>query len=389
MKFLITYQKNNILHKKTVDNLLELPDNVIEIKQLSKIKLKSFSVNYSKNLYNFFYELNTILQANLTLIDAILILEKNNYDKRIEEIIKVFHYSLKNGQYIHKNLKDIKPSIDKIIIEFIKVGELNGNIKESINSISNILEQTTKNKNKIIKSFSYPIVITISLFISTFAIFKFIIPKFQSIYQRYEDSLPMSTQYLLNLKSFLDNYFILLLTFIVLTIYISKILYKKSSIFKGKLDKFLVTKIPLLSHMLLVSNSSNFFFCLSTLLKDKHQFYESLKNSKTLISNHYLQKKISEIESDIKEGMGISKAFEKSKLFDDLTIRLINTGEKSNNLPLTISKIDTIYKEKLDKTLQGFITVFEPTIIAIMATLILWLVLAIFTPIWDMGTILK
>lgn len=141
--------------------------------------------------------------------------------------------------------------------------------------------------------------------------------------------------------------------------------------------------------MFLISNSSNFFFSLSTLLEDKHQFFDSLNNSKSLISNRYLYYKISKIEDDIKTGKSISKAFEDSELFDDLTIRLISTGEKSNNLTLTLSKIDTIYKEKLNSSLQNFITVFEPTIIAIIAGFILWLVIAIFTPIWDMSTIIK
>ncbi len=392
-KYKIIYQKNKQLDSIILDDIQDsskLPDNIIQIKKLQrdKIELKNIFVR-SKELYSLFYELNTMLQANLTLMEAITILKKNKYDHKTSMIIDTFYTSLLNGQYIHKNLQKHEEILGKLTIEFIKIGELNGNIKQAINSITKIMEQTSKNKKRIMKSFSYPIILCLSLFLSIFSIFTFVIPKFESLYSQFDSKLPLSTYYLLQFKSLFDTYFIPFILLIISLSFIFNFYYKKSITFKEKLDRFLLTKVPLISKMFLISNSSNFFFSLSTLLEDKHQFFDSLSNSKTLISNRYLYLKISQIEEDIKNGKNISKAFEDSKLFDDLTIRLINTGEKSNNLTLTLSKIDTIYKEKLNNSLQNFITVFEPTIIAIIASFILWLTIAIFTPIWDMSTIIK
>lgn len=387
----ITYQKSGELQKIITDDLSKLPENIISIKQLNKNKKRSLLFNYnsSKNIYNFFYELNIILNSNLTILDAISILRKNRYDKSVTEIIESFYKSLVNGKYIYKDLQRFEKVLGKLTIEFIKIGELNGNLKQSINSITALLEQKQKGKKKLIASFTYPLILSISLFISLIAIFNFIVPKFESIYVQYKGDLPLSTQYLLYMKVFFDSYLIITIIVSLIAIFLFALLYAKSTSFKEKLDRFLITKIPLVSNMFLVINSSNFFFSLSTLLKDDHQFFDSLNNSKSLISNSYLLNRISKVEQDIKDGKDISKAFEDSELFDDLTIRLIHTGEKSNNLVSTLSKIDTIYKERLNNTLQNFITIFEPALIASAALFILWLVLAIFTPIWDIGTILK
>ena len=387
------YQKEKKLEKILLEDINDeklLPKNIISIKELKKkrIQIKN-RFRSSKDLYNFFFELNTMLQANLTIMDSLSILKKNTYDHKTSLIIDTFYTSLLNGQYIYKNLYKYKSFLGTLCIEFIKIGELNGNIKQAINSITKIMEQTSNNKKRIVKSFTYPSILLISLFLSISSIFTFVIPKFESLYSQFKGNLPLSTQYLLALKNFFDLYFIPFVLFIILLFLFFNFSYKKSTTFKEKLDRFLVTKVPLVSRMFLISNSSNFFFSLSTLLEDKHQFFDSLNNSKSLISNRYLYYKISKIEDDIKTGKSISKAFEDSELFDDLTIRLISTGEKSNNLTLTLSKIDTIYKEKLNSSLQNFITVFEPTIIAIIAGFILWLVIAIFTPIWDMSTIIK
>ncbi len=388
---MIIYQQNGELKKIITDNINNVPANIISIKQLniSKQKVSFFKYSSSKNIYNFFYELNIILNSNLTILDAISILKKNRYDKSVTQIIESFHTSLINGKYIYKDLKRFEKVLGKLTIEFIKIGELNGNLKQSINSITALLEQKQNSKKKLIASFSYPLILSISLFISLIAIFNFIVPKFETIYLQYKGDLPLSTQYLLYMKDFFDSYLIITIIVSLIAIFLFALLYAKSTSFKEKLDRFLITKIPLVSNMFLVINSSNFFFSLSTLLKDDHQFFDSLNNSKSLISNSYLLNRISKVEQDIKDGKNISKAFEDSELFDDLTIRLIHTGEKSNNLVATLSKIDTIYKERLNNTLQNFITIFEPALIASAALFILWLVLAIFTPIWDIGTILK
>ena len=99
--------------------------------------------------------------------------------------------------------------------------------------------------------------------------------------------------------------------------------------------------------------------------------------------------KIEIIDSLSGNGKSIKISFCESKMFDDIVLNLINTGEVSNSLPLVISEIKMIYKNRFDEKISFLISLIQPVFLIFIMILILWIVIAIFVPIWDMGNIIK
>jgi len=99
--------------------------------------------------------------------------------------------------------------------------------------------------------------------------------------------------------------------------------------------------------------------------------------------------KISIIDGLLENGKSIKISFCESKIFDDIVLNLINTGEVSNSLPLVISEIKMIYKNRFDEKISFLISLIQPVFLIFIMILILWIVIAIFVPIWDMGNIIK
>jgi general secretion pathway protein F len=99
--------------------------------------------------------------------------------------------------------------------------------------------------------------------------------------------------------------------------------------------------------------------------------------------------KISIIDGLLENGKSIKISFCESKMFDDIVLNLINTGEVSNSLPLVISEIKMIYKNRFDEKISFLISLIQPVFLIFIMILILWIVITIFVPIWDMGNIIK
>ena len=99
--------------------------------------------------------------------------------------------------------------------------------------------------------------------------------------------------------------------------------------------------------------------------------------------------KINVIDGLLENGKSIKISFCESKIFDDIVLNLINTGEVSNSLPLVISEIKMIYKNRFDEKISFLISLIQPVFLIFIMILILWIVIAIFVPIWDMGNIIK
>jgi general secretion pathway protein F len=99
--------------------------------------------------------------------------------------------------------------------------------------------------------------------------------------------------------------------------------------------------------------------------------------------------KISIIDISLQNGKSINESFFRTKIFDDIVLNLINTGEVTNSLDVTIYEIKEIYKNRFYEKTNLLISFIQPIFLLIIMGLILWIVLGIFLPIWDMGNIIN
>jgi general secretion pathway protein F len=165
--------------------------------------------------------------------------------------------------------------------------------------------------------------------------------------------------------------------------------YKKSVKFKYNIDKILLLKIPYISKLLMTQQMYIFFLVLKVLIKSGYKLQEALISSKTIIINCFFVSKIENINNYLKQGKDISGSFNNINIFDTLTIRLLLAGEKTNNMNSIMEKLEIIYEQRLQNSIKKISSYLEPILVAIIGFVILFIMLAIFLPIWQMGTVLK
>ncbi|MGE0052314.1 MAG: type II secretion system F family protein [Arcobacter sp.] len=393
-KYKIKYQSEEKIEKiilETSDLSKEkLPKNIIEIKEYKnylKIDFRRKKRINEKKLNLLFYELSLMLQSNINISDALDILIKNKKDKQIVEFLNTIKYSLSNGKAIDKNLENFK--INQIILSFLKISQDTGNIALNIKALSKLLIENQEIKKSFYKAIFYPIILVISFFLSLFAIFSFVIPKFKIIFSQTQNELPLATKILLQTEYFFENYFLYLFVVFLLFLLLISFFYKKNSNFEYKIDKFFVEKIILIKDIYLYMQLYKLFLVIDIMLKSNYEFHKAFISSKILLKNKYLLDKIYIIDNLLQNGESINDSFLRTQIFDDIVLNLINTGEVSNSLSITIDEIKKIYKNRFDDKMNLLISLIQPIFLIIIMGLILWIVLAIFMPIWDMGNMIN
>ena len=393
-KYKIKYQdkseiKGLILETKNLSNET-LPSNIIEIKEFKKhFNFEFFRKKRldDKKLNLLFYELNIMLQANINISDALDILIKNKKDKNILGFLEVVKYSFSTGKEIDENLNDFK--INYLIPAFLKISQDRGNIALNIKALSSLLSENYEIKKTFIKAMSYPIVLIISFVFSLISIFTFVIPKFQMIFSQTTQELPFATKLLLKTQYIFENYSLFIL-FIFLGFYIFfSYLYMKNSHFKYFLDRLFISKIFLIKDIYLNMQLYKLFLVIDIMLKSNYEFHKAFISSKILLKNKYLLDKISIIDNLLQNGKSINDSFLEIQIFDDIVLNLINTGEVSNSLGITIDEIKKIYKNRFNDKMNLLTSLIQPIFLIVIMGLILWIVLGIFIPIWDMGNMIK
>ncbi len=389
MKLKIFYQDNNNIKSIVLKeyNLNKFPHNIIKIEKVKYLKdYFNISFNSYNDVINIFKELNMILQNDISLDEAIDILLNGNHIDKINEILYTIRNALKNAQPINESLEKYKNYIGSLPILFFKIGIQNGNIKESIDALCIILEKNTRIKKQFFNAINYPIILLIALSISIGLIFSFVLPRFEHIFIQFGSNLPVTTKSLLYMKYFFTNHFIFIISSFALIVFATKYSYHK---YKISFEKFIINNIPIIGKLYREFILYKFFLVLSMLVKSNSQFQISLENSKIILDNRYILSKINQIIIDIQNGHTVSNAFFNTKLFDDTAIHLLNISQKTNTLSAVINNIVIIYQENLNDKIKKISNAVGPIFILVISVFMLWIILAIMQPIWEIGTVLK
>ena len=328
-----------------------------------------------------------MLSSNINISDAIDILIKNKKDKNILKFLQTLKkiFIEQNNSKINFDNFNINP----LFKQFSKILFQGGDIALNIEAISKFLKEMLEIKKRFYKAISYPIFLMFSFFISLFSIFLFVVPNFKSIFLQSQIELPFATKLLLKVEYFFTNYYLIYILFIFSLPIISYIFNRKNLRFHYFIDKIFVNNIFLIKDINLSLQLYKLFLIIEVMQKSNFEFHKCFKSSKLLLENKYLLDKISIIDGLLENGKSIKISFCESKMFDDIVLNLINTGEVSNSLPLVISEIKMIYKNRFDEKISFLISLIQPVFLIFIMILILWIVITIFVPIWDMGNIIK
>jgi len=390
MKYKITFQEDGKIKSKTIQTLSDNDTKNLNIIAIEQIQTKRFALTKNKQnddeIVLLFYEMSMMLSSLLPIKDIIEILLKS-HPKGIENtIITTINKTLQDGQPIYQALQIYEKEIGYLPILFFKLGEQNSNLSTAITSLYEVLSENQKLKKKIKHALHYPLILLTSFFISLAVIFIFVVPKFEYLFLEFGEHLPLSTTLLLFIKELLYQHYLLigtLLGFVILFFYFLFIRYKYF------FYKIAFSSIPYLSKMYRYLIFYKFFLSISLIVKSKHKFQDALIYAKDTTTNTFVQEEMEFLIQDINDGIAISEAFRKRGFFDEIALRMLTIGENTNNLELILEDLKNINKKQLDLTLDDLTAFITPFFIFLISLIVLWLVLAIMTPVWEMGNIIK
>jgi general secretion pathway protein F len=390
MKYKITYIKDGKIKSDTIKasskENIDFSYEILSIKEISDFSLPSIGKN---NCDSLFKELSIIVSSSLTLAQTIHLLLTNTKNSYHKEILTDMKQSINNGQNIDIALQKHQKNIGILPILFFRIGYLSGDMKKALQNLVLILEISNQSKKRVIEAIRYPVVVMIFLILAMVLIFNFVVPQFEILYGQFNTELPFLTKLLLYTKGFFGDYGMALVGIFVIFALIINYKLKTSLDFKQKIDKILFYNIPLISKIISLWQIHRFFLTMDSFLDSKYSFAQSLQNGQLIATNTYVLEQLKVIEAHIQSGGMINVAFEKSELFDDITNRLIYSGEISNTLPQVIKEIQTIYYARLEDEIKTFSSIIEPLFLLFIAINILWLVLALMLPIWEMGNVIR
>ena len=286
----LLYEKNILVLKIHASKNSNIP---------AKNKIKT------KHLFEFFRQLSILLNANITLTKALVIIASN--DKNLSVLSNSIKKLIESGMQLNQALAQFPQYFESVTCNLIHIGEQSGTLDTILLYITTYLEKTQKQKQKICKALIYPTSVIIITLIVTIVLLFFVIPQFEELFANFGAKLPSYTRFIIALGNYTKkNIFTILLSPTIL--FVSFYFAKKHSFKFKKYCDYISLKIPISNKILTYAIISNINKTLAITTQAGIPLITSLKLTTNTLKNQLYRESLTQITAEISAGLSLQQA---------------------------------------------------------------------------------
>ena len=362
---------------------------------ISPLKVKKKSALFSsakkkkivpKDIAVFTRQLATMMSAGVPLVQSFEIVGRGHENPSMQELILAIKADVESGSSLSNSLAKHPLHFDELVCNLVNAGEQAGILDNLLDKIAVYKEKTEALKSKIKKALFYPTAVIIVAFIVTAILLIFVVPQFQSLFEGFGAELPAFTQMVVNLSDWMQSNWWKALLVIAGSGYGFMETKKRSPKFAHALDR-LVLKLPIIGEILTKAVIARYARTLSTMFAAGVPLVEAMESVAGAAGNQVYTEGILQMRDNVATGQQLQLAMNQSGLFPNMVNQMVAIGEESGSLDAMLGKVADFYEQEVDDAVDGLSSLLEPLIMAILGVLVGSLVVAMYLPIFKMGSV--
>lgn len=334
----------------------------------------------------FFRLLATMVNAGLSILKAVAILEKQEKNVLMQKIYEQIVSGIKGGKNLSQTLRDYGSSFSDSECSIIESGEKTGKLNTSLIQLADQVEKVSSISKKVKGALIYPAAVLIVMTGSIMVLMTMVVPKIIEIFGD-RSKLPPLTQFLIATSDFFVGYWWLIIASAIGFV-IFVMIWKETVTGRYKFDRIMLS-LPIIGPVIRKVILSKFSRVLSNLLSSGISIVESLRIVSDVVGNEVYRQRILLLREDVKKGIKIGESLEDDSLFPDMLVQMIKVGEETAKLDSIILKIAEFYDEEVNTTINSINKILEPVIIVTMAVVIGFIAVGIMQPIMNLADVVS
>ena len=362
-------------------------------KKVEKEKKKSAGFSFSKGvkakeILIFCKQFSTMLRSGLPVLNALNLLIDQTTSPNMKKIIEQIKKDLEAGNALSKCFENHPKTFDTVTVNLIKAGEASGKLDTFLERIVMSLEKREKIKSQIKSALFYPsVLLTVAVSVTIFMLIK-VVPIFTEMYEGMGVEIPGATAAIMSASAFLSGtggLMSLILT--IITIFSFRFAVQKSYKFRKAWHAF-TFKIPVFGDLIRKSLLARISLVMGNLNQAGVDILESLDIAKSVSTNTIVTEALDNIKKGVFSGETLTALFSKEKIFPATFSQLISVGEQTGSLDSMFASVAQYYEEEFDTAVRNLSSLIEPIMIVFMGLTIGGLMLALYSPIFNVGAIM-
>ncbi|MEC4678714.1 MAG: type II secretion system inner membrane protein GspF [Nitrospirota bacterium] len=328
-------------------------------------------------------QMATLAGAGLSIMEGLAALIEQTENKASKKVWVDVREGVKEGSTFADALSRHPKVFSDLYCHMVRAGEASGALDKILLRLADYLENQVRLRGKIFSMMTYPILMMVVSGLILLFLVAYVVPKVTSIFDDLNQALPLPTVILLSISDFVIAYGWLLFLLLALGFFFLR-RHIATPEGREKYDRISL-KVPIFGKVVKMVAISRFTKTLATLLASGVQLLKALEIVQEVVGNKVLEETIREARGNIREGESIADPLKRSGLFPPLVTHMISIGEKSGELETMLQKVSEAYDNEVETSVTGMTSLLGPLMILGMGFAILFIVLAILLPIFEVS----
>uniref|UniRef100_UPI0040472F4B type II secretion system F family protein n=1 Tax=Rheinheimera sp. TaxID=1869214 RepID=UPI0040472F4B len=331
-------------------------------------------------------QMATMLGAGVPLVQAIDLIANGADNKSLRTLMQKISVKVQAGIPLSEVLREHPKYFDELYCDLIKSGEASGALDAIFDRLATYKEKAEALKSKIKKAMFYPVAVLVIAAVVTSILLIFVVPQFAEIFAGFGAELPAFTLFVLGISEMMQQYWWVVLGALIATGFLIKKTYGNNLKFRTWMDG-LIIKAPVIGNILNKAAVARYARTLSTTFAAGVPLIEALESAAGASGNEVYKNAILFIREEVSSGNQMYMAMKQTNQFPEMVVQMVSIGEETGALDSMLAKVANIYEQEVDDAVDGLTALLEPMIMAVLGVVIGGLIIAMYLPIFQMGSI--
>ena len=341
-----------------------------------------------KSLQVFSRQFATMIEAGLSVVAGLVILENQTDDKYLAAVIRELRGDVEGGLLLSQAMGRHPKVFNRLFVSMVEAGEAAGILDQVLDRMAFQIERETKLKRRVKGAMMYPTMVMIFASLVLTGMLLFLVPFFSKVFTSLGGQLPTLTQYVVDASNFLKHDWYVVLFLIIVTP-ISFKQWRKTEHGKRNWDRFKL-KLPMqIGQVVLKITMARFSRTFSTLLAAGVDIIRAIEITSQTAGNWVIEAALIDAKQKVHEGVPISQPLVENAVFPPMVSQMIKVGEETGELDKMLGKIADFYEEEVDASIQTLTSIIEPLMMIGVGLMVGVIIIAMYLPMFKMLTLVK
>jgi type IV pilus assembly protein PilC len=331
-------------------------------------------------------QMATMMKAGVPLLQSFDIIAEGVDNPNMRKLVDDIKQYVAAGNSFAAALRTRPEHFDDLFCNLVDAGEQAGALENLLDRVATYKEKTEALKAKIKKAMNYPIaVVVVAIIVSAILLIK-VVPQFETVFSSFGAELPAFTLFVIGISQGLQEWWFVILLIMFASAFALTEAKKRSEKFRNSIDR-MALKAPIVGDIIYKSSVARYARTLATTFAAGVPLVEALDSVAGATGNIVFRDAVLKIKQDVTSGMQLNFSMRSTGVFPSMAIQMTAIGEESGALDMMLDKVASYYEAEVDNAVDGLTALMEPLIMSVLGVLVGGLIIAMYLPIFQLGSV--